>query len=165
MTNPFCKSVFRGNLNGMKMLLALAIVLLFFGAQAQTHIRFDISAPFFNALPATNRTVTLRPLSPFPGNTITYDSGASGVFYHSNAAATDYAGVITRRGQAGEIPFQVTVSHTNLGVVNADAITSVLGQQSYPVSGRSSWSIQAADQRFLKTPTNSATANDGQVNQ
>jgi len=150
-------------MNALKKILVLCLVFLSVVVMAQTHVRFDLAAPYFNANPASNRVVTLQPLTPFPGNLITYTSSAAGIFYHSNAYIGDYSGVVKPKGQSAQIPFQITVTATNLGVIDADDITSVLGQQSYPSAGKSSWSIQSADQRFLFTPTNAATAGDGQI--
>jgi len=150
-------------MNILKRILVLWLVFLAVVVTAQTHVRFDLAAPYFNANPASNRVVTLQPLTPFPGNLITYTSSVAGIFYHSNAYIGDYSGVVKAKGQAAQIPFQITVTATNLGVIDADDITSVLGQQSYPSAGKSSWSIQSADQRFLFTPTNAATAEDGQI--
>lgn len=143
--------------------LAVVGILLAVAASAQTHVKFDLAAPYFNANPASNRVVTLQPLTPFPGNLITYTSSAAGIFYHSNSYVGDFAGTVKAKGQAAQIPFQITVTATNLGIINADTITSVLGQQSYPSAGKSSWSIQSTDQRFVLNPTNAANASDGQV--
>lgn len=111
-----------------------------------TIIYFDLEQ--FNASPTTNRTVTLQALSPFPGNLVEYSSGTNGYFYASNLAVGDYVGEIKRKGQATAIPFQVTVTSTNLGIINAHEIFSVGGIQTYPQAGRAAWSISASDARY-----------------
>lgn len=117
-------------------------------AIAQTHVLFDIGAPYFNASPKTNRTVTLQAMTPFPGNLVSYTTDTNGQFYFSNAFIGDYDGVIRQKGAAQEIKFQITVTATNLGTTNAYGLTSVRGVQTYPTAGRSAWSIQASDARY-----------------
>lgn len=141
----------------MRTKLVLLLAFLFaLVANAET-VYFDLAVPYFNANPATNRVVTLQPLSPFPGNFLRYTSSVSGTFYASNLYIGDYAGVVLQKGQAGQIPFQITVVSNGTTVVNAHEITSVLGQQSYPISGKSSWSINASDQRYLRTASVGST--------
>lgn len=117
---------------------------------ANTDLYFDLAEPKFNAYPASNRLVTLQLLTPFPGNLITYTSSASGTFWVSNAHLGNYSGVIKPKGNAGEIRFMVTVTATNLGLINADEITSLGGIQTYPTAGSAAWSIQASDRRYAR---------------
>ena len=130
----------------MKRLLPLMVVLWAFAAGAQTHIYFN--AAQFNANPATNRIVEFQLLTPFVGNLETYTTDTNGGFYRSNASVGDYAFTIRARGTASAIPGQFTVTATNLGVINAATNTSLRGVQTYPTSGRTAWSIQAADARY-----------------
>jgi len=131
-----------------------------FSAAAQTHVYFDLAAPSFNASPASNRWVTLQALTPFAGNLVNYTSSAAGIFYASNLYEGDYAGVINQKGPASRITFQVSVTGNNLGVIGATNITSVPGVQTYPTAGRSAWSIQADDNRFIQL-SNSLYASSG----
>lgn len=109
-------------------------------------VYFDLSK--FNASPATNRTVELRPLSPFPGNVQTYVA-TNGTFWVSNMAAGDWNGVIKQRGAASSIEFQISVP-SEAGTSDADAITALVGIQTYPTTGRTAWTIQASDARYAK---------------
>lgn len=113
---------------------------------AQTHVKFTLSD--FNASPDTNRNTTVQALTPFPGNLVTYSSGTNGYFYLSNAGVGDYSCEIQQKGQAKAIAFQVTVTATNLGVVEALSITSVRGIQTYPSTGKSAWTIAASESRY-----------------
>lgn len=133
----------------MQVRLILTIWLLMTAlAGAQTHIRFDAGS--FNANPATNRVVEFTPRQPFLGNPIEKTTDISGICYLSNALPVDYSFTIRQKGSAKPISGQLTVTATNLGVVDADEITSVAGAQTYPSTGKSAWSIQAADGRYLK---------------
>jgi len=145
----------------MQVRLILTIWLLMTAlAGAQTHIRFDAAA--FNANPATNRVVEFTPRQPFLGNPIQKTTDSSGVCYLSNALPVDYSFTIRQKGSAGAINGQLTVTATNLGVVDADEITSVAGAQTYPSTGKSAWSIQASDGRYLKlADTNSIIGGSG----
>jgi len=129
-----------------RLILTVMLLALSWRGQAATHVVFDMEA--FNASPATNRTVTMQRLQPFRGNLISYATGTNSSVTASNLGIGDYDCVILQRGSASAIPFQVTVTATNLGVIGANTNTSVRGQQSYPVSGASSWTILASEGRF-----------------
>lgn len=116
----------------------------------QTVVRFDLNPPYFNAIPATNRVLQLQPLTPFRGNMLTYTSDASGLVFASNLWVGTYEGKILPRGLAQEIRFTISITATNLGLVNAHEITSVVGAPTYPVSGATAWSIQASDARYAR---------------
>ena len=129
-----------------RLILTVMLLALSWRGQAATHVVFDMEA--FNASPATNRTVTMQRLQPFRGNLISYSTGTNSSVTASNLGIGDYDCVILQRGSASAIPFQITVTATNLGVIGANTNTSVRGQQSYPVSGASSWTILASEGRF-----------------
>lgn len=141
----------------MKRLLTLAaVVLLPFASQAQTHVYYDLAD--FNVSPTTNRTITVQRLQPVPGNLVSYSSSTNGYFYSSNMLVGDYDVVVQRRGSAGQIAFQVTVTDTNLGIIGALTNTSVRGIQTYPQSGRSAWTIASSDARYNTNATSSGSA-------
>lgn len=131
---------------GMRKVFCAIVALLPLLATAQTHVLFTLSE--FNASPTTNRTVTVQALTPFRGNLISYSSSTNGYFYISNMAVGDYDCVILKKGSASEIAFQVTVTSAALGVINAASNTSVRGVQTYPVSGKSAWTILASEARY-----------------
>lgn len=141
----------------MKKLFQLILLFAALSATAQTHVLFTLGTGYFNASPATNRVITLQVLQPFPGNLARYTSSVSGTFYLSNAPVSDIAGNILAQGNAAAIPFQITVTATNLGVIGAETITSVAGSQTYPTSGKSAWSIQASDYRYAGGTNTSVT--------
>jgi hypothetical protein len=132
----------------MKTLIKILALFLAVAAGAQTHVR--VYLPAFNADPATNRYVAVQPLQPFRGNVTRYYSGTNDYVYVSNALRADYLTTIERRGSSAEIAFQFTVTATNLGIIDAHTNTSVKGQMSYPVSGQSSWTIDASDARYAQ---------------
>ena len=135
----------------MKRLLVFLWAILMPMLALSTDVHFNLAAPFFNANPAANRIVTLQPMSPFPGNLIWFTSDTNGCFTFSNAWVGDFAGVI--KAPPGQIQFQISVTATNLGAVEADSITSQGGIQTHPSTGKSSWTIQAADQRYQLSGT------------
>lgn len=138
--------------------LKVLILVMFAAASAagQTHVAFDAS--LFNAVPATNRIVEFQALQPFRGNTFQRTTDSSGLCYISNAIVTDYAFTIRQRGSASQIQGQITVTATNLGVIGAHTNTSVSGAQTYPTSGKSSWSIQASDARYSQIGSGGGSA-------
>lgn len=126
--------------------LVLALILLC-GTSKATDIFFDLNE--FNANPAFGRNVDVQPQQPIPGNIIQFVSDGNGQFTLSNARAqTDYIVFVHAQGSASYITFQVTCTATNLGVVDAATITSVLGQPTYPTGMKSAWTITAMEQRY-----------------
>jgi len=124
-------------------------------------MRFDFSG--FNAYPASNRWMTLQALTPLRGNVINYTSDTSGIKIISNLSSGYFSVVIKAKGNASEIPFQVYVTATDSGLLEASNRTSVAGVQTYPSTGAAAWTIQASDQKYQSIPTNNSTASDGQV--
>lgn len=118
----------------------------------------------FNADPATNRIVSFQPLNPFPGNLFYRTSSVSADFWISNMAVGDYVGTILRYGSAAEIGFQVSVLTNDSGILYATNRLTTRGTQTYPQSGKSTWTIAAADARYaLKSEAgnpNAITNND-----
>ena len=127
----------------MKKFLTILLAFVALRGASQTHVAFDLNAPFFNAVPASNRWVTIQAMTPFIGNLNNYTSSASGTFTISNMFAADYRGSIQAYGNANRIQFDFTVVNTNLGVVAAHSITSIPGISIYPPTGRSAWSVAA----------------------
>jgi hypothetical protein len=142
----------------MRRILTLVLTFFCVTSWAATDVLFDLASPYFNAYPASNRTVTLQPLAPYPGNLVTYTSGPSGTFVASNLFVTDYDGVIKERGSAFAISFKIGVTATNLGLIRAETIT--IGASTNPVSGRVPYSMAASDARYatLATATNIAAS-------
>lgn len=128
--------------------MIVLLCLLAMPCLAAVHVYFPLSG--FNANPSSNRWVTLQPSTPFPGNIYNYTSSIAGGFWVSNFWVGDTIGVIKQKGTASEIRFQVTVSSDDSGELYATNITSVIGAQTYPSTGRSAYSIDAANARFAR---------------
>ena len=132
-----------------------------------TDLQVDLS--YFNLSKATNRTVygylqtvpNVSGSSVVIGQRVIYTSDSSGIFYVSNCVAP---GLYRFDVQAPPLAssFLVYISATNLGLISASSNLAVSGSATYP-PGAVAWSASTSDSRFVKTPTNSATASDGQV--
>lgn len=136
-----------------KDLLAKAVALLAFLAccqttHAATHIKIDITA--FAISPYAGRKVVVQPVAPFKGSEVEYTTDSNGIFYRSNELAGDYALTVKAKGQSKAFYYQYTVTTNETGVVDASTLLSVPGVQTYPETGKSAWSIKAADGRYLK---------------
>jgi len=126
----------------MGKILFLFFLLLAQAVQATvTIIQFDLVD--FNASPTTNRTVEVQYMSPFPGNVTTYSSSSNGYFFITNPPVGDIRCNIKAKGNSTAIPFQLSVTSTNLGLLDAIDITSVRGVQTWPAAGATAWSIEA----------------------
>lgn len=137
-------------MNAIRKLLLFVALLLGLSAEAATHIYFNVNE--FNATPATNRTITVQQTQPVVGNLIFLPAtDANGVTYYSNANVGVYNCVI--KAPPGNISFQVTVTSTNLGVIDAVTNTSVSGMQTFP-TGAAAWSITASDARYARSISN-----------
>jgi hypothetical protein len=80
-------------------------------------VLFDLSSPFFNIQPATNRVVRLSQLGPFANQFFYRTSDVSGQFYVSNAT-TAYAYTATILAPPSPVNFSFWCYATNLGIVN-----------------------------------------------
>lgn len=133
-----------------KLLYTATLLYLCLSSFGATHIYFDVGQ--FGANPEVNRQVTLQPTTPFVGNVIFLSlTDSSGVTWYSNASVGTYNGVI--KAPPGQITFQVSVTSTNLGVINALTNTSVSGVQSVP-AGAAAWSITSSDARYARSLSN-----------
>jgi len=126
----------------------LLLILTVLNTKATTTVFFDVQAVFTTQPPDnTNRVVRLQALSPFPGSFFYRTSDISGQFYVSNCLATVYAGQML--APPNSVSFSFNVTSTNLGVVNAQSITSIPanGASTFP-AGQTAWSAQASDLRY-----------------
>lgn len=134
----------------MKRLAAFLFSLLALSVMATDYhvVYFDLAHPILNAHPASNRVVTIQPLTPYPGNLISW-TATNGTFYSSNAYVPfglfngNYAGEITERGSAYPIRFYFTLDATNDALVNFQAVDSE------PVRATFGPSWSAANARYL----------------
>jgi hypothetical protein len=130
----------------MKQFLAWlgTVMLLLSPARAETDLYFSL--PEFNAAPSTNRQVVLLPQTPFVGNAIWLNlSDSNGLTWYSNATVGLFNGYIA--APPGRIPFQIYVTSTNLGTVDAASITAS-GSAATDPAGAVAWSIFASDARY-----------------
>lgn len=129
----------------MKLVVFLFVFVAMALGSFASDIHFQLAAPNFNASPASNRVCTLQPMTPFVGNLLWFTSSVSGDFTYSNAQVGLYNGYV--KAPPGLIPFQIYVTATNLGTVEASSITAS-GTASVTPAGSVAWSIQASDGRY-----------------
>jgi hypothetical protein len=130
----------------------------------------EINLNWFGASPATNRNVTLQPMSPFVGNLTWGVSDSNGICVFSNRNSGVYDGII--KAPPSQIPFQVKLLPADSGLIDAtNRLTPTYGA-TYP-EGDTAWSIATSDQRYqlsgttasntfyplFSNPSNYATAN------
>jgi len=147
--------------------LAGLMAMVFAQTLLATDLQVDLS--YFNLSKATNRTVygylqtvpNISGSSVVIGQRVIYTSDSSGIFYVSNCVAP---GLYRFDVQAPPVAssFLVYISATNLGLISAASNLAVSGSATYP-PGAVAWSASTTDSRYVKIPTNNATASDGQV--
>jgi len=131
-----------------RVLALLLFVFALVNSNAAVILQMDMG--FFGASPATNRTVTLNPQTPFPGNTLYAYSDTNGIAYLSNCPAGLINGVIL--APPGRITFQVNILATDSGVINASNRLASGSSTTYP-SGQVAWAIATSDTRYQLSGT------------
>jgi len=113
-----------------------------------TTVYFDLTeTPGFGALPATNRQITIQQQSPFQGNIIflpVTDSLGRTTNNFLNSVGL-FNCVI--KAPPSQISFQIFITATNLGTIDALTIPASGSSSTYP-AGSVAWSIFASDQRY-----------------
>lgn len=110
----------------------------------------QLTLNWFGANPTTNRTVTLQPMQPFQGNLNWFTSDTNGIVVWSNAPIGLINGVI--KAPPGQIQFQVYLTATNLGLVDASNVLATGTATTYPAGG-TAWAIATSDQRYQLSGT------------
>lgn len=115
----------------IKMNAFIAFLIVLFGLNSvwATDVLYHLQD--FNASPATNRTVTLQPMTPFPGNLQFYTSDTNGNFIYSNQPAqTLFNGVI--KAPPGAISFQIFIPSSGMGYLSATNFLATGTASTYP---------------------------------
>jgi len=131
-----------------RILALLLFVFALLSANAAVTLQMDLA--FFGANPTTNRTVTLNPQTPFPGNTLYAYSDTNGIAYLSNCPSGLINGVIM--APPGRITFQVNILLADSGLINASNRLASGSSTTYP-AGQVAWAIATSDQRYQLSGT------------
>lgn len=136
----------------MQKCLFFAVLMLVAAACHATDVFFDLTeVPGFGAFPATNRQITVQQQTPFAGNVIFLPlTGADGRTTNLNSGTGLYNCSI--KAPPSVINFQIYVTATNLGSVDALTIPATGSASTYP-AGSVAWSIFASDQRYQLSGT------------